>query len=67
MLDMTNIPAFGYSNANSNQIMFSKYYNQKCFKGGVFAQLCGWIGTWSLWNGAVSDMDYNKWTGYIQN
>ena len=67
MWDMTNIPAFGFSDAGYNRITFSKYYNQNCFKGGVFAQLCGWIGTWSLWTGAVSDTDYNKRAGYIQN
>jgi hypothetical protein len=67
MWDMTNIRAFGFSDADCNRITFSKYYNQNCFKGGVFAQLCGLIGTWSLWTGAVSDTDYNKRAGYIQN
>ena len=37
-----------------------------CFKGGVFVQLCGWMGTAPLWTGAVSDTDYNKRAGYLQ-
>ena len=36
-----------------------------CFKGGVFTQLCGWIGVGDLWLGAVSDSDYNRREGYL--
>ena len=36
------------------------------FKSGVFVQLCGWMGTAPLWTGAVSDTDYNKRAGYLQ-
>ena len=28
--------------------------------------LCGWIATADLWTGAVSDTDYNKRAGYLQ-
>jgi hypothetical protein len=38
----------------------SKYYAENCFKGGVFTQLCGWIGTAYLWTGAVSDTDFHQ-------
>ena len=42
MCDMTNIEAYGFSDANLQRLTYSKYYNQNCFnfKGGVFAQLC---------------------------
>ena len=56
MRDMTNIPAFGFTNADCNQITCSQYYNQ----------ICGWIGTYDLWSGAVSDTDYNKRAGYLK-
>ena len=63
---MTNIPAFGFTDADCHRITYSRYYNQNCFKGGVFAQLCGWVGTYDLWTGAVSDTDYNKRAGYLK-
>ena len=40
--------------------------HRNCFKGGIFNQLCGYIGTGALWPGAVSDTDYNKRAGYLQ-
>jgi hypothetical protein len=66
MWDMTNIEAYGFSDADLNRLTYSKYYNQNCFKGGVFIQLCGWLGTAELWPGAVSDSDYNKREGYLK-
>jgi hypothetical protein len=27
-------------------------------KGGVFLQLCGWLGDWALWLSAISDTEY---------
>ena len=66
MWDMTNIPAYGFSDADFNRMTYSKYYAMNCFKGGIFCQLCGWIGTADLWTGAVSDTDYNKRAGYLQ-
>ena len=59
MWDMTN------SDANLQRLTYSKYYNQNCFKGGVFVQLCGWLGVAELWPGGVSDSDYNKREGYL--
>ena len=64
--DMTNIPAYGFSDADFNRITYSTYYAMNCFKGGVFNQLCGWVGTADLWTGAVSDTVYNKQAGYLQ-
>ena len=67
MWDMTNIPAYGFSDAHFNRLTYSKYYAQNCFKGGIGTQLCGWIVTANLWTGAVSDTDFNKRApGYLQ-
>ena len=67
MWDMTNIEAFAFSDANFNRNTYSHYYNQNCFKGGVAAQLCGWITVADLWTGAVSDIQYNKDAGYLED
>ena len=66
MWDMTNIHAYAFSDADFNRMTYSKFYAENCFKGGVFIQLCGWLGTANLWTGAVSDTDYNKRAGYLQ-
>ncbi len=65
MWDMTDVKAYGFSDADLQRLTYSKYYNGNCFKGGVFTQLCGWIGTGDLWPGAVSDSDYNRREGYL--
>lgn len=66
MWDMTNINAYGFSDADLQRLTYSKYYNGNVFKGGVFTQLCGWIGTADLWPGAVSDSVYNRREGYLK-
>ena len=66
MWDMTNIDAYGFSDADLQRLTYSKYYNGNVFKGGVFTQLCGWIGTADLWPGGVSDTDYNRKEGYLK-
>jgi len=45
---------------------YSKYYAGNCFKGGIFIQLCGWLGVHDLWGGNVSDTNYNKKAGYLE-
>ena len=65
MWDMTNIEAYAFSDADLQLLAYSKYYAMNCFKGGVFTQLCGWIGVGDLWLGAVSDSDYNRREGYL--
>ena len=62
---MTNIEAYGFSDPDLQQLIYSKYYAMNCFKGGVLTQLCGWIGVGDLWLGAVSDSDYNRREGYL--
>jgi len=66
MWDMTNITAYGFTDADLQRLTYSKYYAENCLKGGVFTQPCGWIGTAELWPGAVSDSDYNKREGYLE-
>ena len=66
MWDMTNVDAYSFSDADLQRLTYSKYYNGNVFKGGVFTQLCGWIGTADLWPGGVSDTDYNRREGYLK-
>lgn len=65
--DNTDVP-FGFkpSSAENQRITYSKYYNGNCAKGGVFIQLCGWLGVSSLWVGNISDSEYMKRTGIFR-
>ena len=57
--DNTNISMlFKPSNPQLQRSTFSNYYSENCAKGGVFIQLCGWMGTHNLWVGASSDTMY---------
>ncbi len=66
MWDMTNIPAYSFSDPDYQRFTYSEYYGENRFKGGVSVQLNGWIWAGSLWPGRVSDSDYNKREGYLQ-
>ena len=66
MWDMTNIPAYAFTDTDLQRLTYSDYYGMNCFKGGVFVQLCGWMGTADLWPGRVTDSDYNRREGYLQ-
>lgn len=66
MWDMTNLTAYGFSDADLQRLTFNQYYGENCLKGGIFTQLCGWQGVYDLWMGAVSDSDYNRRAGYLQ-
>ena len=46
-------------------ITYSKYYAGNCFKAAIGIQLAGWIITYYMWGGNVSDTDYNKRAGYL--
>ena len=37
-----------------------------CAKGGVFMQLCGWLGVADLWVGATSDSHYQEHSGIFE-
>jgi hypothetical protein len=64
--DMTNIPAYGFTDADFNRMTYSSYYAMNCFKGGVGNQLCSWIVAGNLWPGAVSDTQYHREEGYLK-
>ena len=66
MWDMTNIPAYAFTDTDLQRLTYSEYYGMNCFKGGVFVQLCGWMGTADLWPGRVTDSDYNRREGYLE-
>ena len=59
MWDDTNIPfCFKPSSAKNQRLTYSSYYSMNCAKGGVFLQLCGWMGVAELWCGGISDTIY---------
>ena len=66
MWDMTNVSAYAFSNADWQRLTYSSYYNENCFKAGVFCQPCGWMGVTDLWTGGVSDSDFNRRAGYLE-
>jgi hypothetical protein len=67
MWDDTNIPFdFKPSGAKNQRSTFSCYYGMNCAKGGVFAQLCGWMGVWELFVGAISDSSYVEKSGLLE-
>ena len=66
MWDMTNLPAYSFSDADFQQFTYSECYGENCFKGGVSVQLNSWIQEGALWTGRVSDSDYNRREGYLQ-
>ena len=67
MWDNTNIDFMGKpSDAELQRLTYSLYYNGNVAKGGVFLQLCGWLGAWDLWSGAVSDSDYFDNSGLLE-
>ena len=61
--DNTNVNIPSPSDAQDNRETFSAYYGDNVAKGGVFLFLCGWMGTWELWGGAISDTDYVSKSG----
>ena len=58
--DNTNVKMYKPSSASLQESTWSSYYNMNCAKGGVFIQLCGWVGTESLWTGGVGDSQYQS-------
>jgi len=67
MWDDTNIILrFKPSAAQTQRITYSSYYGMNCAKGGVFLQLCGWLGVKELWNGGISDSLYVELSGILK-
>ena len=65
MWDDTNVGAPDPQDAETNRHWFSYYYDSCVAKGAVFLQLCGWMGTWELWAGCISDSDYQVRAGVL--
>ena len=66
MWDMTNVSAYTFTDGALQRATYSDYYRENCFKGGDYAQLCGWLGNEDLWGGAVGDSDYHSDAGYLE-
>jgi hypothetical protein len=67
MWDNTNVNLMGKpTDADLQRLTYSLYYGGNVAKGGIFLQLCGWLGGWELWLGAVSDSDYQEKSGLLQ-
>ncbi len=67
MWDDTNVMLlYKPGGADEQSITFSLYYGGNCAKGGVFLQLCGWIGVAPLWVGATSDSHYQEKTNIFR-
>jgi DDE superfamily endonuclease len=66
MWDNTNVPLYQPSSPDAQRNTYSPYYKANVGKGGVFVQLCGWMGTQELWVGAVSDTEYLLRSGILQ-
>ena len=66
MWDMTNVSAIAFTSAHWQSLTYSSYYNENCFKSGVYCQSCGYMGVVDLWTGGVSDSDFNRRAGYLK-
>ena len=64
--DNTNIHIGKPSDARKQRATFSNYFGENCTKGGVFLQLCGWMGVHELWSGGVSDTEYLNKSGILK-
>ena len=56
--DNTGLSIMKPADSLCQHITYSSYYGGNVAKGGVFVQLCGWIGTYDLFPGAISDTEY---------
>jgi len=54
------------TDADLQRLTFSLYYGGNVAKGGIFLQLCGWLGASELWLGGVSDSDYQERSGLLE-
>ena len=61
--DTTGLKLNTPSNALLQRLTYSAYYAGNVAKGGIFVQLCGWMGTHELYPGAMSDSKYLNETG----
>jgi hypothetical protein len=67
MWDNTNVDFQGKpSDADLQRLTHSQYYGGNVAKGAIFLQLCGWMGSWALWLGAISDTEYLERCGLLE-
>jgi hypothetical protein len=64
--DNTGLGMLKVSDALLQSLTYSQYYAGNVAKGGIFVQLCGWMGTHDLYPGAMSDTKYFKETGILE-
>ena len=64
--DNTGINIIKPSDLFQQRIMYSAYYSGNVGKGGVFVQICGWMGAYALYPGAIIDTDYLNKTGILE-
>jgi hypothetical protein len=64
--DNTNIDFMGKpGDPDVQRLTYSSYYGGNVAKAGVFIQLCGWLGGFEPWTGAMSDTDYFERAGIL--
>ena len=66
MWDDTSVSAPSPFDAMINCHWFLYYYDNCVAKCAVFLQICGWIGTWELWAGSISDSAYQERSGILE-
>jgi hypothetical protein len=64
--DNTGLPLHKPSEALMQRLTWSAYYAMNVAKGGIFVQLCGWMGVHELYPGAISDSDFLNKTGILE-
>ena len=64
--DNTGIGLHKFTDALLQSLTFSAYYAGNVAKGGIYLQLCGWMGTHDLYPGAMSDSKYMNSTGILE-
>jgi len=61
----TGLHMFKPTHPVTQRVTYSQHYAGNVAKGGIFAQLCGWVGTHELYPGNMSDSDYLNKTGIL--
>ena len=64
--DMTDVLLPKSTDADLQRLTWSQYYSHNVGKGGVGVQPCGWMVSYPLWTGAISDTDYLNNAGILE-
>ena len=65
--DTTKIQGHVFLDPDVDHITYIKYYAENSVRDSICNQPCKWIRTAWLYNGAVSDTEYNKRASYLQD